>query len=394
MASRMLATLLLLLPGVALGQTQFNPYFTLQYNYIDNAIYLEDDMGQDTSDSTMSLAIALPVTRTWKTGSFTVRYEPTIERFDEFDQFDDTAHRASFRMNNSPSELSSISVDAGFDHSQQQGGVELDDPDAPPLTERVVRQSFRAGFGYDGPIGQRWNWSADARIADTRYDEGDIGSETTLEDRTTYSAGVGFGRSTTRTSNIGFSYELRRFDLEQDDETSHLVSFTARSELGRKLSIDGAIGGFYSKGSAAEGPGGEDDDSRAGGQLNLALEREFKDSRLRVDIDHRPTDGAALQGTSTNTAAGLSYAGSASQSWYYGTAARFTLRDPSDDDEESVDTFSIGGWLERGLLRTLAIRLTGNYSDQASDNPTLDGEFYEVGLGIVYYPRGRTQGAR
>ena len=70
------------------------------------------------------------------------------------------------------------------------------------------------------------------------------------------------------------------------------------------------------------------------------------------------------------------------------TAASFARRDSSIPGEVTLDTFGLGGQVARSLTSKLAISLNASSLEQSGDDPSLDRQVNQVGLGLVWYPRG------
>ena len=76
--------------------------------------------------------------------------------------------------------------------------------------------------------------------------------------------------------------------------------------------------------------------------------------------------------------------------WSWNAYTRYTHRDPTDDDADTIDTIGVGADVERSFAQQFGARLGANYSDQSSDDSSVsDSSAYTIDVGVVWYPKGR-----
>lgn len=384
--------------GLAEAGTVFNPQLAVEQAYNDNVRFVgEGDSGAagGDSDSVTRLSAVLPVVREGKRSTLHFSYSPSFERHQDLDELDYDSHFLSLGLNTSTSRRSKVSFLSTYARTQMQGRPSSLDEAELFLTGRTNRELFRADLTHGKQLSARWSFRGGLNYGESRFDDikdFDPAAPVPLEDRTDYGGTVQLGRAVSEKTTVGLAYGLQRFELEprettgtSTDETVHSLTFTVDRTVSRRMTLNAAIGGFRSTSDPETA-----DDPRTGAQANLGLTRAYRSMALSLDASHRPSSGGALAGTSTDSALGLRLNGAALEPWSWSVSSRLARRDPTNDDEEPVHSVAAGGSLERGFARVLALRLSADYVDQTSDEPLLEARYYTAGIGLVWYPLGRT----
>jgi hypothetical protein len=129
--------------------------------------------------------------------------------------------------------------------------------------------------------------------------------------------------------------------------------------------------------------------------LQASVGHDLQNWGLRVSLNHSPSAGGNLIGTSTNTTLGISMTPKATRSWSWNMGAVFGYRSTNIAAANDVMSASIKGGLTvpfgRSLGRVLGMRLDGKINRQFVLEGGQDGiPVANVGLSLVWSPLGNT----
>lgn len=383
--------ILLTVAAPALAQrTTFLPSLTVGAGRTDN---ISNSASNPQADTAGQLTLTLPVRQQRRNGSIDFSYSLAYRTYSDSEQLDDTQHHLRFLSEHRPSQKDTVTFSTGYTRSLDQGrnlveGDDIDDND-PFITEVVDRTTIRANVAYNREQTPLWNWAAVARWTSSINDEIPGFSNPTIntEDRVEYGGAIGAARNISPVDSLGGHYEYRRFDLDMSgDEDTHTLGMTYQRDVTHKLTTRLFAGGYKSSGSALAG----DDDT--GVQLGFSLVRNYRTLDLTVSLDHRPSAGGNLTGTSLDTSVGVALAGSGNRLWTWDAATRYTDREASDPAQVDREVWALVASVERSIIDRASFRLTGSYRNQSEDGTAGDRETAAISFGAVWYPRG--QGGR
>ncbi len=392
--------------GAWAQRTTFNPSINVGAGYTDNIAYEDENERSDTSSR---IELDLPVSRQWDSGSMEFYYRPSYTTQRDEDDFDRDEHRLGFNTTSVIDRRTNWGFSAAYSKTQVQFSpaiVEFDPIDDDPFVSNPTdRESYGASLNLARTQSPRWNWQASLDWSQIEHDL--IDGESTsaaggspVEDRSEYGGTFGFSRSLGRGASLGLQYRHQRFDLDVGgEEDSDSLSVTWNRTVSRTLEFGLSVGGFKSTGEASDGTSlATDDDERTGAQGSFNLTRSFRNSRLVFSASHQPTSGSNLVGTSTNTDAGVTYAGTR-RLWDWSVSGRYGLREPSDPASFDLTNVSAGASIERFFRKQIGVRFGTARTDQSSDRPddpltgvnSDDRSAFSVEIGFVWYPLGRTK---
>jgi len=387
-------------PSVPAGErTTFDPKITLSHRYTDNVRILEDNTA--SSDASTRLSIGLNLGHEMKNGSLEFNYTTGYIKYQDFDELDHTGHLLSFGLNTSPGR-GSLSVSTWFRRSQDQGEPDsLDEADL-FLAQRTTRELIRTSVSYRRSVASgRWQWDVGVRGDRSRFEAiADFDSGTALtavEDRIGYSGRLGFGRTVSPRTSVGVEYRYKEFELDvSQDETVNSFRFTLKHAATRKTAVNVRLGAFdRSQDPNPTAPTVDLDGTGFSGRVSVI--HGFKSYTLAFDAGHSPSSGGARQGTSTDTAVGLSLVPTlesgrvARRRWDWRLWTKYARRDPSDRTAPSIDSIGLGTWLERTFRFPLGLRLGALIVDQSGESAADDGSFYKTNVSLIYRPLANTR---
>jgi hypothetical protein len=381
------------------GRAQFNPALTLAYRYTDNVLYVE---GGD-SDQSARVGVELPVTWQLKKGSTTLSYRGGYTWYDRSDELNHDGHILRWSLTTSPDRLSNLNVNVGYRKTQQQGASREtfeaqqagEDTDT-ALSQRTDRQTYAARINYGRTTKSRWQWNIGAGgsrrefdpISGVPPDPGTI----PVEDRWSYDGTAGLLKNLSRRTSLGASVRYRVTDLDSGTkEDVQQYGLVLDHTLSEYATLRFTLGG-YSRDQDNVLPGSDIVDSGVYASVNYGSNRPVGPVRFDFGAYVQPSSGGSLAGTSTNSAVYFSVIGDQARYWAWRVGTEYARRKPSDEALPTLDTFAVGGTVDRNFRRTLALRLRARYVDQSSDDVGAPvGTFYTVSLGLVWYPRGRAE---
>ncbi len=383
--------------GAWAQRTTFNPSITVGGSYTDN---IEHAATEETSDSASRIELDLPVSRQWDGGGMEFYYRPSYIQQSDQDDFDRDEHRLGFSTTTVIDRRTNWGFSAAYSKTQTQFSPtisEFEPIDDDQFTANPTdRDSLGASLSLARTQSPRWNWQAslDWNQVDHELIPGVPASalgDSPVEDRSEYGGSFGFSRSLGRGASLGLQYRHRRFDLDvSGEEDSDSLSVTWNRTVSRTLAFGVSVGAFKSTGEASDGTDlATDDDERTGAQGSFSLTRSFRASRLVFSGSHEPTSGSNLVGTSTNTDAGLTYAGTR-RLWDWSVSGRYGLREPADSSSDDLKNLSAGASIERFFQRQVGVRFGAAMTDQ-SGSGAADRSAFSVDVGFVWYPLGRTK---
>ena len=352
--------------------------------YLDNVLYVGvEPPGTDLSDVVTAVVVVLPVQRVWRSGSWWLEYQPSYQKYSEFDDLDHDEHRLSFALKSTPSRVSTTTLDLGYSNTwtpDNLGDLSTMNYFLNPINER---HKAEGKFGYERELSPRWAASFDALAMTYRFDDisgvenidPDFDQES--EDRDEYGASVGFDRAVSRATALGFEYSYRRYEYEvSGNDTVHLLSFTIDHVISRSTTFEVGVGAF-------------DQRSDSGFQGNLLLKRALETSDLILFAKSAPSSAASFGGTTDTFAAGLTWETRRRPRWDWSLTARYAIRESVDPGETELDSAGVGAWLERRWKERVGVRVSGIVQDQ-SGSTDLENN---LSVGIVravaiWYPRG------
>lgn len=369
------------------ARTSFNPAIRLLALYSEN-VDLVGNTGE--SDTSLRLAIDLPLVRETQRTSWTLAYTPHIEQFDRRTDLDNVAHRFGLRARHQVDRRSSLGFDASYSLSEDQG--QFEDPAFSDLVlvNRVERRYLESRLEYE-QRGRSLDWSVGGTFTDSSFDEiAEVGAPVAdLEDRTRVAAFVEGLRRGSRGVGVGFSVEIQQTDLERSgDETAYLLGALIGGSIEDRYRWRLRVGAFRRSGDTVDATGAT---SEEGVHFNFEATREARRHRLRLRASHAPASGGALSGTSTDTRLGLSTSVPFADDWSWQLGIAGKRRDPTDPTRMTVESFTLGTGLAWDLQRLLSLEARIDHVEQNSADPTRKASYARGSFGLVLYPLGRAR---
>ena len=373
------------MPANAASRTTFNPSVSLDVVHTDDINYA--GAGQ-TADTSFQLGAVLPVNRDWQTGSLGFSYAPSIRRYLDETSFDNEEHRLNLSLANSLGRSTTLGFDAGYSLSQSQGDLTNPQNSGFTLTQRSEREAIDGSVSLSSVAGRAWSWNASVRGGSRVSDSVQSGQPlNALEDQKFYAGSLGFGHAVTRKTSIGLSYDYTHVDFDTTgEEDINDFRFTFDHQLSRSDTIGFDVGASNSSFDATMP---NDDDDSTGFTGSFRSNHTLRTVTLGTFVSHQPNSGGFRAGGSDYTTVSFSVAGVGTVKWGWAANARYSVRDPSADDQDSIEILGIGAGVERTLPKNLGLTFDVRWFDQSSDNPVDEAEVVEASLGLVWYPRGR-----
>lgn len=382
------------LTNVARAQaTQFNPEVAVGIQHTDNVQFVSSD-GTTFPDWIGNLQAVLPVEHKWSTGSLTFVYTPTYVKHDTYTNLDRLDQNIDFELQATPSRTSTITANALWTKSQDQGKADSTNSPDFYLSTRTNRQIFGGSLSAEFQFERKWSGTFETSLSREQYtaipDFATTTSTANVENRNTLRAGFRVARDVSAKDAVGFGYVWTRFDLAYGDtETVHAVGLTWDRTLARDTTLAVRLGPFLRVDDFQSGTV-----SATASDYGLAATMEFtkmiRRSSLHVDAGYKPSSGGSLTGTSTDATIGFGFSGDTSPDWPWSLAARWARRDPTDPLDATLTATSVGGsveWRPRG--KKFGLIAYASWVDQAGGGlgePA--GQFLTAGTALIWYPLG------
>jgi len=359
----------------------FQPEILFGVGYTDNARILGDG---DDDTTIYRLGAVLPVTRTLRRGSLHFSYSPLFERFEDVEELDNVGHRASFRLDTWPTEVSTFGLQLGYTRLEDERDPREEDPALVFLTEPIEREIAAVGVSFSRRMSLRWSWATSLGFSDWSFQSvEDTAASTALEDRQETRGSFSLRRRLDEHLSFGGDYDVRHFELaESGTATAHLVGLAVDRAVMDRLSLGLALGAYFTE--------REIGDSTSGVQGLFSLTRSYRRVMLNLSLSHRPSVGGVRPGTAVISVAQVGLTGSLSRQWSWGLFGRYGHRSPDLEGEPSLSTVSVGGSVERRFKEVLALRLGASYAEQLADADVEEGSVLRANLSLVIYPLART----
>ncbi len=388
-------------PPASAQRWSFQPEVDVDAAYSDNVLYTPDTAARP-SDWTAVGAVSLELRRESPRNRFALSYNPSYEKHRDVTFLDHAEHRFRVAETSRIGRTASLDLAASWSRTQVQGvAASLEAPDL-FLVGRTQRDLYGFSLGTRVAPAERWRWEASASGTATRYEavrgvEGEAAGPVP-ENRNDYEARFGFSRVLSRSSELGPTFRVQRYDLEGGGgQTVGIVEIDWRRSLGRDSRLEVWLGGFRQSSLSEGGTPAADDTGRNGLRAGVALTRQFRPCGISLSAEHGPSSGGALQGTSVDTLTGLSVSGTWSPTWRWSVSARYAYRDPTLPDLPSVHSLGEGfvaEWVPRGKV---GVRISGDHMSQdAHGGPAQEISALEISvstarIGMVWYPRGQSR---
>lgn len=384
----MLVAVLTLFAASASGQS-FYPEIAAEISHTDNVSFTSELEAEDTI---YRVSVLLPVTRDWKTGSFTLRYQPVYEVYEEFEALDNLSHFLSLDVASNPSPLSSIQFVVDVTKTQQQGGAQSLDTSNLFVTRRTDRERAALDFSLLRRTPNRWSWRLSTGLEATQFEEisgfDDAAPPTDLEDRAGFEAALELGRDVSRTTSIGVAYGWERFDLDvSGEETVQRVALVTRQEVGKRSSLTFYAGSFRATGDTLALTA---DNEETGFFGELRIVRTYRRSVLEGSASYGPSLGGARLGTSVDGLLSLGLSSENTRRVDWELFARYALREPNAPQQGDLESAAIEARIARRIGRQVSVGLRGSYFDQSGNAPSEKASVYKFGLGLVWHLNARS----
>jgi len=378
----------------------FNPIIGIGYGVTENVSYLDDPTATNSTDSTASLTLTLPVERQYRNGSWGLEYQGSATLYDANRALDNIASYLTSSYQVSVARRSELSISGVYVRTQEQA-VPREKPDSATgdqlfLGERQELQSYGIGLGYALSISPVWSWSVTGSAGRTRSSAIDGYQDDTeglaRQDSISYSARTRIDRRRSERFSVGAEYAFNRYNLANEGpEDVHALALAWDRKIGRASSLSGGLGWYQRSREAAAG---SSDTYRSEGVLgSIAYGRPLANGlSASVGVSIAPTSGGTLQGTSTNGTITAYLNGHRSERWSWQVGGYHSIRVSSDEATPTLEISSVTAAVESSLGRGVGVRLQASWANQSSDvEGYAEGEYYAASLGCVWYPLGRTR---
>lgn len=375
----------------AAQETAFHPELFLDQAY--NSNMLTQPEGEETSDFITRVGVGLPVHRNWRSGSLSFEYLPSYEWYRDNEDLNHDEHRLRFGVAAAPARRSALDYDLAWSRTQPQGTIEDAETGDLVLVPRSEQDLVSTSLRFNREFSQKMSWRAAAEASRTTHTllEDPAADPTTggLEDRSQYAGLLGLDRAVSRKDRFGVEARWDLYDLESSGEEDVAQLFlTWTRAVPESYDLSFRVGSFRRESDPGEiGPPLEESDE-SGVTYAASVAKLFPRSRLGVSANHGPSAGGAIVGTSTNTTAALTWAGSPNPRWDWALNSVYTLREPTNPDVPEIETLGGGGRVEWRPGRRAALRLAASYTERTTDDPTMDASVFVGTLSVVWLPRG------
>ena len=395
-ASRLLALGIVLLFAAAPADAQkttFNPSISIGFAYTDNVQYL-DQPGPTTGDTAVTAGVVLPLVRLIDQGALRLTYGANRLAYQDEGQFDNTEQRVSFDFFRLNRRQSTWRVTTRYVKSDEQTSPILptdivpdqtegpDDADL-SLTSRTDRETIDARVGYDWRIGPAWGLNVGFAAGESTFSGG-----TDVEDRTWWGPSVSMRNTISRRTSLGAGYNFRRVDLDTggSEDFQQLDVFFDRG-LSRAVQFELHVGGF------TRSPEDSKSETSVFGTANVRFNNGLTLGPVRLDFlaGVSPSKGGALTGTSLNSTAGFSISGVRTYPVNWRIGSSYNHRSPFESGEPTTETLRVAAGVEPKISRLMGLRFASSYTEQTSEDPTLEATYTQARLTLVIYPLGRNK---
>ncbi len=369
--------------------TTFNPSVSAGYGYTDNVVQAGQPE-QSASSSTASLALALPLQRSLRSGKLDLAYRGLFRSYEKFGALDHGEHFLDGKLERRFRRRSKLELGVRYGRTQEGGdATRLQDGNI-YLSTRVERESYGASATFDKGVGPRWQWSigvdaGESKIRSIQDFNPEEPPELPAEGARSYAGAAEVRRIVSGRTELGIRYAYRRIEPDvqpTEDDQEFTGRFTRTFRLKSRLGID--VGGYRRSRS-------NDADFRSSGFSGGVDYSYGPVGRVRfgVGLLVAPSTGGSLQGTSTDTRLAFSVASANTRKWDLGLASYVSRRVASDTTIPDIDVLSATVWVERRFARKLAIRIDGSWVDQSSTLAGFsEGRYSVANAGLVWYPLG------
>jgi hypothetical protein len=371
-------------------RTSFNPIISLDYLYVDNVQYLGDN---GTPDSGYRLGIRLPLVRQFRRGTLNLTYSPKFERYQKFEQLNNTGHSLDLGLYVTPTPISKVTLTSSFSRTQDQGDPA--DPYGDAFVGRRTERDLAAlGFSYRNRLSGRFLWGFNTQFTDTSYKniEDFVPAGTDLIGRQTLRGSLDLLRSLSPTTSMGLRLGYGKFRLDDGtDGDSREVGLIVEHALGQRTDFSMGLGVYEREDATPQDPNTGIDNKRSGIQGFMDLRRQLRRASLSLNAKRATTDGGILAGTSTDTSLGFSVSGTAERRWSWSIATRYARREPTDEQRSTIDTLALGLNLGVKLHRRLQLSLSPVYLHQTGNDAGADALVLRGGFGLSWAPLEKTR---
>ena len=133
------------------------------------------------------------------------------------------------------------------------------------------------------------------------------------------------------------------------------------------------------------------DATDTGIQASVGIERTSRQGRFSLEGSHGPSSGGALEGTSTDTVAGIRWEGARAERLRWDAGARWARRDPTIEGEPTLRSAGMGAGIEWLPRRQVGLRARADWVRQSGDETAVrNGSFLTASIGASWYPGGAT----
>jgi len=360
---------------------------------VDVGYYLDGNVAvvgtERESDYITRIGAALELATLTPTTSFTARYAPYQELYQDFSDNDNLSHVVSLDLSSSPSRRSEVASTVVWTRTERQP-IRSERPDAPTTFLPRVRQDrgyadLGGHFGLGRTTFLEWGVTGET----LRFHQS---GTTTLEDSDTYGARTGFGWELAETSRAGVRIEGRKYDFEtqEDSDSESLTGFWSK-ELGRATSLVIEVGAIRAN---------TGDESEIAPRAHIVYDYAFQNtSTLEAGLRQDVSADTGVSGMTTDRGVYVTYRPGdraerfdASITVYY-----WNREDVFDDATFHVRSFqaaeSLAWYPGRGDFAVGAFHTYYDQSDVAGGTPGLDTSYHSGGV-FARWTYGRNRGTR
>lgn len=364
------------------AEVRFQPSADLAY-YSDGNVKV---VGTDRqSDEITRIGVGLELFADTQATSFSARYAPYHESYNEFTDFDNFAHVLALNLSSNFSRRSTISADLSWTRTESPP-LRKEQPDA-PTTFLPRTQQDRGNLALNGTVGAGKRSFFDWGVFG---DSARFGSDptNTLEDSTTYGARGGWGVEIDPTSRAGARLEGRRFEFETQDsaDSESLLGFWDK-DFSRESRLEVEAGAVRTNGT---------NDTSTKPRADVRYTRTFQASTLETGIRQDVSANTGVSGPTLDRGVYLSWLPrdradrfDASISFYF-----WNRQDAFDAGVFHVRSFqtaeSFSWYPGRTGFALGAFHTYYDQSDPAGTTPGLETSYNSYGIFVRYvYGRGR-----
>lgn len=367
------------LPALAGWDVHFAPSADLRVEKTGNVNVVG---GSEQSDIVTGLSVRLALEADRPATSLRFSYLPQRQTFQDFGNFDNTAHTVQGSLNHQGPTGSNYNLQLNASRTQQQGI----DPDNPGGTVSLVPRTTieRAQLQWGGStapsVRSVWTWAF--RGAVNRFE--DLPT-VDFEDSDEAGMQLGWGRSVSVKTSWAIQYSLQVIDPERSESTeAHSLRWAINHQFGRYLSGRAAAGSFFtSVGSEAF----------TDPAVELALTRSGATSwATEIGVRQSVSSGTGEGGATLDRSLYTSYQKtSRTGKLGFGINASFARRESFDTlsgDPRTVESALAQTTINWQPLRGLSMGVFHRYVNQDSTASTAtapaDADYHAGGLFLAY----------